>query len=90
MPKFAVELSKSAQKEFQGLPDRIRNKIVDALTLIAANPFTELLPIKKLRGADSLYRIRLGDYRVVYELRREVLVVLVIKIGHRSEVYRGL
>ena len=43
---------------------------------------------KKLGGEDGLYRIRVGDYRIVYAIRDDILVVLVVRIGHRSEVYR--
>jgi mRNA interferase RelE/StbE len=42
----------------------------------------------KLRGAEGYFRIRVGDYRVVYEIADSVLVVLVVRIGHRREVYR--
>ncbi len=88
MPTYTVEFVKSAQKEFDKLPAKIRSKTAEALNLLSQNPYSELLKIKKLKGADELYRIRLGDYRLVYEIRQERLVVLVIKIGHRREVYR--
>jgi mRNA interferase RelE/StbE len=58
-----------------------------ALTFLSQNPFSEVLQVKKLRGEENLYRIRLGDYRLVYEVRRKEILVLVIKIGHRSDVY---
>lgn len=88
MTAYKVEFVKSAQKEFERLDTKLKVKIAEALSLLAQNPFSELLSAKKLKGADGLYRIRLGDYRVVYELRNEQLIVLVIKIGHRREVYR--
>lgn len=90
MTSYQVEFTKSAAKEFKKLPKKVQRKIVEALTLLSKNPFSELLKIKKLKGAESLYRFRIGDYRVVYEIRQDVLVILVIKIGHRSEVYRNL
>ncbi len=85
---YRVELTRSAKKEFDALPERIRGNVLDTIRLLAVNPFTELLNRKKLKGADNLYRVRLGDYRVVYEIRQAVLTVLVIKIGHRRDVYR--
>ncbi len=88
MAVYTVEFVKSAQKEFDLLDDKLQAKTAEALKLLAQNPFSELLNVKKLKGVDSLYRIRLGDYRVIYELRNEQLIVLVIKIGHRREVYR--
>ncbi|MBI4367521.1 MAG: type II toxin-antitoxin system RelE/ParE family toxin [Deltaproteobacteria bacterium] len=90
MPTYAIAFVKSARREFDALPTRTQEKVLEALGFLAANPFSDLLRIKKLRGAVSLYRLRVGDYRVVYEILRNRLVVLVIKIGHRSEVYRRL
>jgi mRNA interferase RelE/StbE len=43
----------------------------------------------KLQGAEGYFRIRVGDYRVVYAIEDDVLIVLVVRIGHRREVYRG-
>lgn len=88
--RYHVEFAKSAKKEFDALSVKVQEKILEACKILSTNPFSEILKIKKLKGADSLYRIRIGDYRVVYEVRREVLLILVIKIGHRREVYRNL
>jgi len=88
MSVYRVELTKSAKKEFDHLPKQIQRKVVEALTFLTTNPFSELLQIKKLKGSESLYRIRLGDYRLVYEIRKNILLVIVIKIGHRKEIYR--
>jgi mRNA interferase RelE/StbE len=90
MASYRIEFKKSAQKEFDKLPQKVQGKVMDALTLLAANPFSELLRIKKLKGAESLYRFRIGDYRVVYEVRQGIVLIIVIKIGHRKEVYRDL
>lgn len=54
------------------------------------HPYSELLNVKRLKGNNQLYRIRLGDHRIVYEIRDRALVVVVIKIGHRSDVYKHL
>lgn len=88
--KYRIEFVKSAEKEFDRLPAKIKSKTAEALHLLSLNPYSELLKIKKLKGAEDLYRIRLGDYRIVYEVRDERLIVLIIKIGHRREVYRRL
>lgn len=90
MNHYKVELTKSAQKEYEHLPSKIQRKVVEALGLLSHSPFTELLHLKKIKGAENLYRIRLGNYRIVYEVKNNVLIVLVIKIGHRKEVYRFL
>ncbi|MFH1262655.1 MAG: type II toxin-antitoxin system RelE/ParE family toxin [Pseudomonadota bacterium] len=87
---YRVEFTKSARKEFDGLPKTVQDRVIDASHLLAQNPYTELLKIRKIRGGEHLYRVRLGDYRLLYEIRKEVLLILVIKIGHRSGVYRFL
>lgn len=88
--KYKIEFTKSAVKEYQSLPINTQKRILEALELLTVNPTSELLHIKKMHGHDNLFRIRIGDYRVLYELRYQVLVILVIKIGHRREVYRNL
>ncbi len=84
---YDIVFKKSALKELQSLPQKIQQKIIDATTLLASNPYTELLQIKKLKGADSLYRIRIQDYRVIYLIENNLIKITVIKIGHRKEVY---
>ena len=55
---------------------------------MAENPFPS--GIKKLEGEDGLYRLRVGDYRVLYQVQGKVLVVLIVGVGHRREVYRRI
>jgi mRNA interferase RelE/StbE len=83
--RYHVKFRKSARKEFLRLPTRIQDRIVEALSFLAENPFTDLLQVKELRGSERLYRIRLGDCRVVYTVESFELVVIVVKIGHRRE-----
>lgn len=85
---YRIELKKSAKKEFLTLPSNIQNKILEALQFLSQNPYSELLQVKKLKGTEHLYRIRIGDYRIIYEIQKGKLVVIIIKIGHRSDVYR--
>ena len=87
---FRVEFVKSAKKEFNKLPSAIQNIIIEAVRLLRLNPFSELLKIKKLKGAPNLYRVRISDWRLVYEINREAHLIVVIKIAHRSEVYHHL
>lgn len=85
--KYEVVFKKTALKELQNLPNRIQQKILDAVQLLALNPYTELLQIKKMKGADSLYRFRINDYRVVYLIENNLIKIAIIKIGHRKDVY---
>jgi mRNA interferase RelE/StbE len=84
---YEVVFKKSAVKELQKLPQRIQQRILDAVQLLSLNPYTELLQIKKMKGADSLYRVRIHDHRVIYLIENKVIKVTIIKIGHRKEIY---
>ena len=84
---YNVVFKKSAAKELQGLPQKIQQKIIDAVQLLSLNPHTELLQIKKMKGANSIYRFRIQDYRVIYLIENNTIKVTIIKIGYRKEVY---
>ncbi len=84
---YEVVFKKSAAKELQGLPQKIQQKILDAVQLLSLNPYTELLQIKKMKGADSLYRVRIQDYRVIYLIENQIITVTILKIGHSKEGY---
>lgn len=88
MAEYTIEFVRSSRKEFEKLPAAIRKKVVEALKLLSFNPYSEILKIKKLKATEDLFRIRIGDYRIVYEIRNDKLVVVVIKIGHRREIYK--
>lgn len=90
MPSYRIEFTKSASREFSRLAKPLQAKISEALEVLARNPYSDLLRVKRLKGAEALYRIRIGDYRVIYDIRSSLLTVVVIKVGHRSEVYRRL
>lgn len=84
---YEVVFKKSAVKELQALPQKMQQKVLDAVQLLSVNPYTELLQIKKMKGADKLYRIRIQDYRVIYLIENHVIKITIIKIGHRKDVY---
>ena len=83
--KFQIILPKSVQKELDRLPDEIANRILARLAGLEINP--RPAEVKKLKGRDA-WRVRVGDYRVIYEIHDRVLQIIVITIGHRREVYR--
>ena len=90
MKRFNVVFLKSAAKEFRHLPGSVRDKVLEAVELLAINPYSAILPVKKLRGGEDLYRLRLGDYRLIYQVESRLVKVVIIKIGHRRDVYRLL
>jgi mRNA interferase RelE/StbE len=68
------------------LPQAAQARIASAIDALAGDPRPS--GVTKLRGPEGFYRIRVGDYRVVYAIEDDVLLVLVVRVGHRREVYR--
>ena len=85
---YKVELGREPEKFYRKQSRKIQIQISTALRKLASNPRLE--QAKKLAGMDELYRVRVGDYRIVYTIEDDRLVVLVVRIAHRREVYRGL
>lgn len=90
MPKSSWEIvfQKSAYKEYKKLPKKIRERIDESLEILSISPFNDILNFRKIRGKNHHYRIKIGDYRVIYTPRESVLVVRVIRVGHRKDVYK--
>lgn len=83
---YRVHFSKSAEKEIAALPGPIVKRIAKAIDGLEVNPRPS--GCKKLKGSkDSLWRIRIGDYRVVYSIEDVLLIVDIRKVGHRKDVY---
>ena len=85
--RYEVILSPKAEKQLDALPKPIQRRIAEAAEGLETNP--RPYGVKKLEGADNLWRIRVGGYRLVYTIEDGRLIVLVVKIGHRREIYRG-
>ncbi len=83
---FRIEWKKSTRKDLRKLPASIANRIVGAVEDLAENPFPH--GVEKLSGSEHAYRIRLGDYRIVYEVVAELKLVEVQRVRHRKDVYR--
>ena len=86
---YQIEFTKSASKEFKKLPKNIKEKAIEALNFLSQNPRSDFLKTKKMKGPESLYRIRVGDYRLVYEIVNKKLIIIIVKIGHRKDIYRN-
>ena len=83
--RYRVILPKSVQKQLDRLADDVANRILVRLAGLETNPRPS--DVKKLKGRNA-WRIRVGDYRVIYEIHDRELQVLIITVGHRREVYR--
>ena len=85
--RYRVIISAAADRAVGRLDKTTRRRIADRLAALAENP--RPAGCIKLAGMEA-YRIRVGDYRIVYEIEDRVLLVTVIDVGHRREVYRGM
>ena len=83
---YRLEFTPGADRQFRKLPKDIQARLAPHIDALAQNPRPS--GIKKLEGEENVYRLRVGDYRIVYEVREKVLLVLVVKVGHRREIYR--
>ncbi len=83
--RYKIEILRSAQKQLSKIQHQQQNQIIENIRKLSENPRPS--GCKKL-SARPAWRIRIGDYRVIYEIKDDCLLVLVITIGHRKEVYR--
>ncbi|MGB7128805.1 MAG: type II toxin-antitoxin system RelE/ParE family toxin [Candidatus Rhabdochlamydia sp.] len=84
--KYDVEISEVAEKFLEKIPKRDRSRIIKKIDGLVENSMP--LGSIKLHGYTTLYRIRSGDYRVIYSIKKDLLIILVVEIGHRKEIYR--
>ncbi|MEP6709014.1 MAG: type II toxin-antitoxin system RelE/ParE family toxin [Verrucomicrobiota bacterium] len=86
MASFSIQWRSSTKKDLRKLPPREVERIVTAVELLAEEAFPH--GSEKLAGADHTYRIRVGDYRVVYEVFVPSEIVEIQRVRHRKDVYR--
>ena len=88
MANYKIEVSSTAEKALKKIPKKDLIKIVEAIQILAINPFPE--GCRKLAGEEGTYRIRQGNYRIIYEIEGKKLIVLILKVGHRKDIYRNI
>lgn len=85
---YSVSISSAAKKAMGRLPNPIRERVDRAIVALADTPRPH--GCAKLAGTANGWRIRVSDWRILYTIEDDRLVVLVVEVGHRGEVYRGL
>jgi len=83
---YGVQLTAAASRQMKKFSRDIQQRLRDAIDLLEEAPRPPRA--KKLQGEKNLWRIRVGDYRILYEIQDAKLVVLVIRLAHRKDVYR--
>ena len=86
MARYELRFRKSVSKDLDPIPKRDVQRIIEAVQALADDPCPP--QSRKLSGAEK-YRLRCGVYRVLYEIQDDVLVVCIVKVGHRKDVYRN-
>ena len=85
---YQVAVKKSAAKTLKKIPRAAQKRIADKIDRLSEslpNPDTT-----KMKGNNPFHKIRVGNYRIIYEIQDDVLLVLIVKIGHRKDIYRNL
>ena len=85
---YRIVVTPAAARQLRKLDPHGRRRVQAAVELLGQEPRPS--GAKKLVGGDREWRVRTGDYRIVYEIHDEVLLVLVLAVGHRRDIYRGL
>ena len=84
--KPEVRISRSAERQFRKLRSDWQGRIGQAVQALATDPFPR--GCRKLTGYDDVFRIRVGRYRILYSVSGAMLIIIVLKIGHRRDGYR--
>lgn len=85
---YRIEVKKSAAKSLRKIPKADQKRIadkIDSLVENLPNPDTT-----KMKGNNPFHKVRVGDYRIVYEIHEDVLLILIVKIGHRKDIYKKI
>lgn len=85
MAKYKIKIKVSAVKELNTLPKKDLQKVVTKIRSLSSNPHPA--GCEKLSGEEK-YRVRQGNYRIIYTIENKQLIVIVVKIGHRKDVYK--
>ena len=84
--RYAIEFTAAAARDFRKLPPAVQRRIGSRIDFLGVNP--RPAGVRQLAASEKLLRIRVGDYRVIYQVLDDLLRVLVVTIGHRRDVYR--
>ena len=86
MASYSVELTRTAEKQLRRVAKRDRSRLLDAIEALGTKPRPQ--GARKFQGYEDIYRIRVGQYRVVHEVIDDRVLVIVLKLGHRKDIYR--
>ena len=85
MASYRLEVSATAERQIRKLNRADQIRILKAIRKLGGNPWPR--GCRKLRGFEDIYRIRVGTYRVIYSVENKRLLILILKVGHRRDIY---
>lgn len=88
MTRFRIDLTGTAKRQLRRIDIQHQRRLATAIDALATDPFPP--GVKRLISSNALWRIRVGDYRVIYEVHQAEIRLLVVRIAHRKDVYRDL
>ena len=83
--EYRIELTRAAERDLRGLPRDVLRRVDRRILALANDPRPR--GARKLEGTANTYRVRVGDYRILYEIEDAAILVLVVRVGHRREIY---
>lgn len=86
MSDYRIELSATAEKQFRKLPKSAQRRLAIVINSLAADPRPR--GSRRLQGYEDVFRVRSGVYRIIYSIVDKRLLIIVLKIGHRKDIYR--
>ena len=87
MAKYKIKVSSTAEKRLKKIPKKDMPRLVAAIQSLSYDPYPE--GCRKLMGEKATYRIRQGHYRIIYEVKNKELIILILKLGHRKDIYKA-
>ena len=89
MPEYALEIAKSVEKDLRKIPIKMHETFFNEIENLAINPFPESR-YKKLKGTTNSFRLRVGNYRILYEVDTQIMLITIYRIRHRKDSYKNL
>jgi mRNA interferase RelE/StbE len=86
MASYKIEVSATAERQIRKLGKADQLRVLRAIQSLASDPYPT--GVRKLHGYEDIFRIRVGTFRILYSVAARMLVVIVLKVGHRKDVYR--
>ena len=86
--RHEIELTRAAERGLSALPKAVLKRVDAAILALADDPHPP--GSRKLQGVDDLFRVRVGDYRIIYRVEENRLVIVVVNVGNRRDIYRSL